>query len=295
MSVESGVTTQYGEPVVDIVFEDQSARVALLGATVISWCTSNGRERLWMSSLSSRDGVNAIRGGVPIAFPQFANEGSLPLHGTARISKWTLTSHSASTEGVAAIFTLEPLLRYTVFLGRDRLRLELQVSATTESNDVKDFTACLHTYFKVDSQSVRLVGLKGLEYYDKVSGCRAVEEDDDLSVEKASHASGRKLGENCEEEGFVDRIYKFGGQRSLVLEAGDETYTIEQTGFPDTVVFNPWIADKKGEKGPDFDDDGYKHLICVEPCISRNGSGPVSLDLGASWKGTQEILIKKLR
>ena len=43
------------EPVVELTVGAQSARVALFGATVISWRTGD-RERLWMSSLSARDG-----------------------------------------------------------------------------------------------------------------------------------------------------------------------------------------------------------------------------------------------
>ena len=60
--------------------------IALFGATVVSWrtgmsCSTNaegeltatagtGTERLWMSSLSNREGKAPIRGGIPLAFPQ---------------------------------------------------------------------------------------------------------------------------------------------------------------------------------------------------------------------------------
>ena len=87
--------------------------VYLFGAHVFSW-QAGGAERLWMSGLSKMDGSAPLRGGVPLAFPQFADMGEvrggrgdlggggsgmnppplppqLPLHGFARTSLWTVT------------------------------------------------------------------------------------------------------------------------------------------------------------------------------------------------------------
>ena len=58
----------------------------LYGAHTTSW-VCEGKERLWMSGLSKVDGSAPIRGGVPIAFPQFATQGPLPLHGFARSAR----------------------------------------------------------------------------------------------------------------------------------------------------------------------------------------------------------------
>ena len=46
---------------------DCSAKIHLFGATVVSWIC-NGRENLFMSSLSKLDGSKSIRGGIPIVF-----------------------------------------------------------------------------------------------------------------------------------------------------------------------------------------------------------------------------------
>lgn len=68
------------------------------GAHIVSWkaAVPGGGlapvERLWMSSLSALDGSAPIRGGIPIAWPQFADLGSLPLHGFARELRWALVS-----------------------------------------------------------------------------------------------------------------------------------------------------------------------------------------------------------
>jgi glucose-6-phosphate 1-epimerase len=65
-----------------------AATVALRGAQVLSW-VCGGRERLYLSPKALFDGESAIRGGVPVCFPQFNQRGSLPKHGFARNLTWT--------------------------------------------------------------------------------------------------------------------------------------------------------------------------------------------------------------
>src|SRR5688500_13909346 len=66
------------------------AELYLHGAHVTSWRPAGGDERLYLSAASEfRDGA-AIRGGVPVIFPQFAGRGPLPKHGFARTTGWSL-------------------------------------------------------------------------------------------------------------------------------------------------------------------------------------------------------------
>ncbi|KAJ1451615.1 galactose mutarotase-like domain-containing protein [Pelagophyceae sp. CCMP2097] len=279
---------------------DASAEVALFGATVLSW-RCGGAERLWVSSLSAMDGSAPIRGGVPIAFPQFADDGPLPLHGFARVSQWTLVDETNDDNTATATFELlspqaiagwggECSLRYTVSLTRQSLHLELKVENVGYTSF--DFTACLHTYLRVsDVRDFTLVGLEGLEYYDKVANVDA-RDDVDLQVESAARASGNAAG--AADLGFVDRIYKGAGARSpLMLTDEAEAYDISQAGFRDTIVFNPWLEGKKGQRGPDFDDVGYKNMLCVEPAETMRGSGPVTLSPEENWTGSQTITIRQ--
>ncbi|MES2106056.1 MAG: D-hexose-6-phosphate mutarotase, partial [Pseudomonadota bacterium] len=54
------------------------AGITAHGAHVCSWIPAAGKEQLFLSKTSEfRDGA-AIRGGVPVIFPQFAGLGSLP-------------------------------------------------------------------------------------------------------------------------------------------------------------------------------------------------------------------------
>lgn len=50
------------------------------------------------------------------------------------------------------------------------------------------------------------------------------------------------------------------------------------------VVWNPW--DKKAKAIPDFGDDEYKHMLCVQAaCVEK----PITLKPGEEWRGRQEL------
>ena len=67
-----------------------SCTVALHGGHLLSWLTPDGVERLYLSPDSVFDGRAAIRGGVPICWPQFNQRGPLAKHGFARNVAWRL-------------------------------------------------------------------------------------------------------------------------------------------------------------------------------------------------------------
>ena len=64
------------------------AIVTLFGAHLVSWNTADGKEHLFCSASSALDGSSAIRGGVPVIFPQFNERGHGMRHGFARMSTW---------------------------------------------------------------------------------------------------------------------------------------------------------------------------------------------------------------
>jgi glucose-6-phosphate 1-epimerase len=70
---------------------DTPAGGMLHGAHVLTW-VSGGQERLYLSPQSTMDGQAAMRGGVPVCFPQFNQRGPmadrLPKHGFARNVAW---------------------------------------------------------------------------------------------------------------------------------------------------------------------------------------------------------------
>ena len=155
------------------------------------------------------------------------------------------------------------------------------------------FSACLHPYFKFkNTKNISLRGLNNLEYIDKVDGRKKkVENLKYFKIEEASTSSGEVKEGNV--LGYIDRIYSSPTTHTLVLidnnDDRDEVLVFEKSiEWPDYVIFNPWIEGKKDSKGPDFDNDGYRYMLCVEPAIGVNN---ITLKKNESWNSKYKITI----
>ena len=80
-----------------------TATVTLHGAHVVSWKSPAGVEQLYLSPNTRFESGQAIRGGVPVVFPQFNTRGVLPRHGFARTCRWALVDDAATTEGACSV------------------------------------------------------------------------------------------------------------------------------------------------------------------------------------------------
>ncbi|MBP6308561.1 MAG: D-hexose-6-phosphate mutarotase, partial [Burkholderiaceae bacterium] len=168
-----------GQPCIRLALpQGDAVIVALHGAQVVSW-QSGGRERLYLSPKALFDGRSAIRGGVPVCFPQFNARGSLPKHGFARTLPWALVpklvagaSPPGSDDGAQVCLqlcatddtrALWPHAFETVLTVSLQPR-SLQVALKVDNTDVQplQFTGALHTYLAVDDiAGARLNGLQG--------------------------------------------------------------------------------------------------------------------------------------
>ncbi|XP_039267980.2 uncharacterized protein LOC120342985 isoform X1 [Styela clava] len=233
-----------------------SAKIHLFGATVISWINDN-TEQLFLSTLSKMDGSKAIRGGIPVVFPNFGPWSCGPQHGFARISWWKLQKQEKLEDCVRATFVLEEndhtlslwkyrfRLTYTVELRPQELETSLSISNTgTESFD---FTALLHTYFRVSSiKECSVTGFEGCTYNDKVT-----KEDGRVENREKIHVDAN-----------VDSVYISSGTKCHFVSSQGRKIKIEKQNLKDTVLWNPWSA--KAKEMSDFDDEGYLNMICVE-------------------------------
>jgi glucose-6-phosphate 1-epimerase len=166
----SATTIQFGHlPALQLRAPDGAeATITLYGAHLVSWKTAPSpdatavnaaaQERLFLSSLSALDGSRAIRGGVPVIFPQFAERGSGMRHGFARVSTWRVLE-SGEQDGTAfallglsgadlapALATAWPHpfeLSLRITLQARELTLALEVRNT--GNVAFPFSAALHT------------------------------------------------------------------------------------------------------------------------------------------------------
>jgi glucose-6-phosphate 1-epimerase len=259
------------------------AELYLHGAHVTSWTPAGGTEVLWVSREAQYGRGAAIRGGIPVIFPQFAGLGPLPKHGFARTQPWKLAEAPAGPAPADATrawlelrdSTATGLVWPHAFLARVAVELApgsltVRLAVTNPGREPWAFTAALHTYLRVaDVREAALVGLRGVRYRSTLEGA---DDREDPAPEL------RVAGE-------VDRIY-VDAPPALRLEdrAGGRTIGIRSEGFRDVVVWNPW-ADR-ARALPDMGDDEYLQMLCVE--AAQVGT-PVTLAPGESWTGAQRL------
>ena len=256
-----------------------TAIVSKMGAQLLSWVTPDGRERLFLSEQAVFDGSVAIRGGVPVCWPQFAGQGDLPKHGFVRTREWEVSSRRCGDD--YALVTLELrdddatralwphpfVLEMTIMLEADRVDLEL--SATNTGGADLAFTGALHTYLRVTQvEDVVLEGLYGHDYRDAAGGNQVISE------------TGTELTVDRE----IDRVYR-GVKRPQLLQAGNLSLGIQSQGFPDVVVWNPWV--EKCASMADMPADGWRHMLCVEAAAEQ----PITLPAGEEWYGRQTLVL----
>lgn len=254
--------------------------VALHGAHVLSWTTADGVERLYLSPDALFDGHSAIRGGVPVCWPQFNTRGPLAKHGFARTLPWTAAPGADDAEdGTLALLLQDSAetrsvwphpfsLRLTVALTPQQLRITLDVANSGDTS--LSFTAALHSYLRVeDIADVRLQGLQGAARWDAVRDARLVEPADALQFDAE-----------------FDSVFAApAAPLRMVQPAG--TLRIEHSvSCTETVVWNPGAA--LAAKLADLPDDGYRHMLCVE---AAHIDSPVLLAPGARWQGWQQLTV----
>jgi glucose-6-phosphate 1-epimerase len=251
----------------------------LHGAHVVSWKSRQGVEQLYLSPNTRFESGQAIRGGVPVVFPQFNTRGVLPRHGFARTCRWAMVEDAATPEAACSVTlalqshkVIKALWPYafgcalTVSLEDDRLVLTLNIS--NHGPEAFSFQAALHTYLAVGAiESIRLTGLEACNFED----CTA--------------AGGNAIKPHTALQPFeaIDRIY-FDAPGQLQLHSALGQADVQQSGFNDVVVWSPGGA--AAACPPDLPKDGFRHFLCVE--AARIGQ-PVMLAPDQVWNGVQAI------
>jgi glucose-6-phosphate 1-epimerase len=255
------------------------AEVYLHGAHVTSWVPAGGGERLFLSRKAEFRAGAAIRGGVPVIFPQFSGLGPLPAHGFARVSSWEFAGAEVTGTGATATCRLRDtgdtrrlwphafLAELTVAIGGSQLAVTLAV--TNAGAEPLAFTTALHTYLAIaDTATTTVEGLAGLRYLDKAGG----------GIER------RQESPQVSFTGEVDSVY-FDAPAEVRLVEPDRTTVVRTTGFADAVVWNPGAA--KCASARDLEPEDYRRFACVEAaCVAA----PVGLAPGERWEGMQTIV-----
>ena len=239
-----------------------TASLCLQGAHLISWQPkSQSKPVVWVSRDAKMAAGKSIRGGAPVCWPWFgahATEVSFSGHGYARTVPWNVIESGTEPNGATRL-TLRLVesdktrtqwnhdcnVDLTVIIG-DTLRMEM----TTENTGATDFVIgeALHTYLQIsDIGAVRVTGLEGCEYWDKVGG--SVLKKQDGAIDFASE---------------VDRVYINTAAECVIHDDKlQRRIHIKKSGSHSTVVWTPWVekANKMGDMGQP---DGWREMVCVE-------------------------------
>jgi len=239
------------------------ATVTLYGAHLVSWIGADGAERMFMSKRSALDGSRALRGGVPVIFPQFSEQGSGMRHGFARVSNWRLAGDGVENGAAWAEFALDQgdlapahgaawphrfALALRITLQGNELTMDLSVRNCGDAPF--PFAAALHTYHLVPQLAeVRIDGVE--------AGTLTI----------------------CDK---LDKVYS-GIDGTVTLATSARVLVLEQEGFSDAVVWNPGAADTAALA--DMQDDEYQRFVCIEPAQLQ----AVTLAPATGWRGHYRI------
>jgi glucose-6-phosphate 1-epimerase len=259
----------------------------LHGAHVTRFQPRGQQPVLFLSDKSLYQPQKPIRGGVPICFPWFgprAGDASLPMHGFARLSEWEVTGARRVDDGrVAVEMTLRDTestrklwpcqftARYTATFGA---ALELSLAVKNDGGEAFIFEEALHTYFQIgDIKQVRLTGLEGVDYLDKVGGGRPTQGPEPIQI----------VGE-------TDRVYLNTPSTCVIHDAlMNRDVGIEKQGSGTTVVWNPW---DKVSTITDLGENDAAHFLCVETANAREQM--LTLPAGAEHVVRAAIQIREM-
>ncbi|MCB1875287.1 MAG: D-hexose-6-phosphate mutarotase [Chromatiales bacterium] len=236
------------------------ARVSLLGGQLLDYAPAHSENLIWLSRTAKFGEGKAIRGGVPVCWPWFGphpDDPKLPQHGFVRNRFWRVEASGSDDQGEPWLTLALEDDHETLTLWPHRFRLELEIrfgrrlgmELRTHNRDREPFTIteALHTYFEVgDINSVQVGGLSGFSYKDKVLG----------------FAEGVQTGP-VKLSAETDRVFE---GHDGICEIDDPSLRravrIRRFGSRSVVVWNPW--QEKAAGMADFDDDGWRNMLCVE-------------------------------
>lgn len=244
----------------DIQNESASAQIFLHGAQLTSFIPKGLDDLIYLSPNSRFQPGVAIRGGIPISWPWFADhptDKTKPAHGFARTSEWHVRETKKISESETEIRLGLTNENNTLKLFEHRFYLEVIFNISTQLDitlrminiDTKEFSisSAFHSYYNINYiTDTSVKGLEDTEYIDKV---------DDLRV-KTQEGPVLITGE-------TDRIYTDTESECVIEDPGfKRRIHIRKSGSSSTVVWNPW--EEKSNAMKDLGTGEYKNFVCVE-------------------------------
>ena len=256
--------------VVHLQHPAMQASISAWGGQLLRWQPSSlPSSPIWLSEKailpSAQDGkaVKAIRGGVPVCWPWFANELpekiSSPAHGLVRTAWWQIselttaddtlrcTWQISDTEHTRSIWPYRFRLELTMILGSE---CDLKLAITNCDNQPWSWAGALHSYLQTNTPQAAVHGLENLSGFDKISGKPISAFPEQLRLDQAhDHIAFRPTGDT---------------RLSQAVELIDPTQSmsISCSGHGSVVIWN--ISEEAAQGMGDVTDDAWRHFACVE-------------------------------
>jgi glucose-6-phosphate 1-epimerase len=254
------------------------------GGHVLGWTPAGGRPRLWLSPTAACGPGLAIRGGVPVIFPQFAGRGPLPKHGLARDRGWQVEPSVQQAEaaqpagaavewratltddaGTRAIWPHRFRLTLSARAGGDRL--EIGLSVRNDDDAEWAFAAALHTYLALGDPGALIRGLGGRTAEDNTAPGRLT----------TLGAAGAPLTATQARDVAVPDV----DEPLLLDDPVLGPLVIRAAGFPDRVVWNPG----PGHGLTDVPEGAEAEFVCIEPAALQS----IIVEPGSTWNGNLSL------
>lgn len=224
---------------------------SLHGGQVVFFRPQGQKPVLWLSE-KLKNYPSAIRGGVPICWPWFADhstDSSQPFHGVARTSEWAVAEQTFNPQGgrliLKPVLDIYPGLQLQQDIVVDNHSISIRLTTHNCSDEPKTITQALHTYLMVSStDNLEIKGLSGCQYLDKNLAMQSFIQEGKLSVREAT-----------------DRIYLNSSDTEVVDSGWGRTLVVKHTNSASTVVWNPGDA---SETMADVGKNQGKSFACVE-------------------------------
>jgi glucose-6-phosphate 1-epimerase len=248
-----------GLPLAEIRNHDGEAVVALQGAHVVTYQPRGQAPVLFLSRGAVYRAGKAIRGGIPVCWPWFAQhpaDPSKPMHGFARTAMWQVSATGViedatelrlalvDSDDTLALWPHAFALELAVTVGA-----RLQVELIARNTGAEPFTCggALHSYFHTgDVRDIAIHGLDGCTYIDKVDGGGQKTQRGPITIDAETDRIYLDTIADC----VIDDPNL--GRRIRVAKSGSHT----------TVVWNPWV--ERAAQIADFSPEEYLSMICVE-------------------------------
>lgn len=255
-------------------------KISLFGGNIVSYRPkSEEQDIFWLGDLNKFDNVQAIRGGIPVCWPRFAEEklnNNLPRHGFARLSNWSVGSILVDETKMEAELFLIPDAKYGVDVSAKLFikvtdKLECKLETTNNGDNEFMFSEALHAYFNVFSRDDTIIkGFSGCRYKSSLDG-KVYDLEKDLQIKSEFDSA------------FINHT----GKVEIEDKGLNRIITLEKTGSNTTVVWNP---DRDyAEMSP----EQYKNFICVEP--ANNGDCFVTLPSKEKHTISMTVSVRKIK